>query len=162
MKFTTEVFEQILDEFPLSERMMNRQMIISGTFLLCLYGLMDEFNDVDVIVDQIDVFEFEIDKLCKQVKGLKRVDGELFCDDYNSIKVEYNGIRYNFLDSEALGIDNNETYLTLDKYVTDETKYQFELDTLDHALKAKMDLNRVKDKNHLIDMIQKLAKYNNN
>lgn len=161
MKFTTEVFEQILDEFPLSERMMNRRMIISGTFLLCLYGLMDEFNDVDVIVDQIDVFEFEIDKLCKQIKGLERIDEVLFDENYNSIKVEYNGIRYNFLDSEALGIDNNETYLTLDKYVTDETKYQFELDTLDHALKAKMDLCRHKDKDHLIKMVQNILRYNN-
>lgn len=147
------VLRDVLNLAPMCDEMKKYSMIISGTFLLSLYGLMDSFGDIDIIVEDMDEDFFDYLNIWCNANNIEheRIEGN--GEDYYSSKVTHDKYTYNFLD----GSENNvpETFLK----VTTTDGYDFYLDTLDHALKAKMSLGRVKDFKHLNQMIKTIAKY---
>lgn len=131
-----KTFNNIIDSIPVGkfyERGYKCRLIITGSFFLHINGLIDEFNDVDILV----------------VDAPKSFWSELFSNDYKwdirdygdykSVKIVFENITYNLIEDNSYTEFGNG-YADLNE--------EIEFDTISHALKAKADLKREKDKPH--------------
>lgn len=136
MKIDKEIYNKAIDYIPAFkqyERGYDCRIIVTGTFLLCMHGLMDEFNDIDIlIVNAPKSFwsDFYSNNSTLEIKDY---------GSYKNVKVDVGGFTYNI-------IEDNSYNEVLNAYA--DCNGEIELDTLKHALFAKKNLNRVKDINH--------------
>lgn len=131
---TQKEINNIIDNIPVSkvyEGSREMRLIITGSFLLHLHGLMDKHNDVDILV--VDAPKsFWSDLFSNYYRWDIRDYG-----DYKSVKVVFKDVTYNLIeDNQYREIGNSFADLN----------GEYEYDTLSHALKAKAVLNRPKDK----------------
>lgn len=154
MQITRKEVQKIVDNIPLTIGMQKYSLVISGTFLLSIYGLMNEYGDIDIIVQDMDEDFFEHLSIWADDNDVEYEKiGE--DDDYYSTKVEYNGITYNFVDGSDFPMDNN--YISLS--IKNNDGYEFMLDYLHHAMTAKMELKRSKDYQHQIKIANKILNF---
>lgn len=137
MKMTEEIFSKIRDYIPIGSWygkgcMSNTKLILTGSALLCAYGLMDEFEDVDIIVADSDK-SYWSELLHTHNISLEEAH-------YESIKIESNGFVYNIIRDDSYFVKSDATKITLDG--------ELYLDSLLHAISAKKRLDREKDKLH--------------
>lgn len=138
------VKEDIIDNIPVSktyERGYECRLVITGSFLLHLHGLVDSFDDVDILV----------------VDAPKSFWSELFSNDYKwdirdygdykSVKVVFDDVTYNLIEDD---------YYREFKNVYADINGEIELDTLSHALKAKAKLDRPKDREAIKSIIERV------
>ena len=112
------------------------KFVLTGTFVLTLFGLMDEYKDVDVLVINAtsNFWSALLDKY--------RIDiASDSPNTYNCVKINRNGIIYNFIEDNGYAVENDSTNL----YVAMRCLY---VDSITHALTAKWNLGRDKDKQH--------------
>ena len=120
------------------------KFVLTGTFVLTLFGLMDEYNDVDVLV--INATSSFWSAILDEYKPDIAADSP---NSYNCIKIIRNGVTYNFIQDDAYVIERDSTNLCLD----DISLY---VDSIPHALMAKWNLGRDKDKQHFNVINQRL------
>jgi len=118
------------------------EFVLTGTFLLTMFGLMDEYNDVDVIVVNANR-KFWSDFLNEHEDSL--IEASEF---YDCVKIELSGITFNLIQDDRYYIASDSMNLFVDDNVY--------LDSLSHALKVKADLKREKDKVHFEIINQRL------
>lgn len=120
------------------------KFVLTGTFVLTLFGLVDEYNDVDVLVinasnsfwsSLLDMYGSDI--------------AEVSPSGYNCIKINRNEITYNFIQDDGYIIEKDSTNLCLGMYC-------LYVDSISHALTAKWNLGRDKDKQHFNVINQRL------
>lgn len=141
-----KTYNEIIDNIPVSkgyDRGYKCRIIITGTFLLSCHGLIDSFEDIDIlVVDASDGWWSEL--LSNDRYDVKMYDG------YKSIKVEVGDYTYNIIRDDYY---REETVLFAD------CNEEIELDTLEHALKAKARLKREKDAVHFQTINDNLANW---
>ena len=120
------------------------KFVLTGTFVLTLFGLMDGYNDVDVLV--INATSSFWSAILDEYKPDIAADSP---NSYNCIKIIRNGVTYNFIQDDAYVIERDSTNLCLD----DISLY---VDSIPHALMAKWNLGRDKDKQHFNVINQRL------
>ena len=116
--------------------------VLTGTFLLSIFNLIDKYGDVDVlVVDSDEDFwsDFISENEHKIIGGF---------EGYNSVKIEANGYIFNFIKDDRYSINSDSTNILLQDVVY--------LDSLQHALQAKHNLRRDKDKAHFVEINEKL------
>ncbi|MBK5722918.1 hypothetical protein JGH11_18775 [Dysgonomonas sp. Marseille-P4677] len=140
-----KTFNRIIDDIPVRktyERGYECRLVITGSFLLHLHGLVDSFDDVDILV--VDAPEsFWIELSSSVYKWDIRDYG-----DYKSVKVVFDDVTYNLI-KDDLYTEFTNGYADLNG--------EIELDTLSHALKAKARLRREKDKPHFEQIKNKIT-----
>lgn len=141
---TRKQLEEIINSIPVGkyhERGYECRLVITGSFLLHLHGLVDSFDDVDIlVVDAPEPFWCELSS--SAYKWEIRDYG-----DYRSVKVVSKNIMYNLIE------DNSYTEFANGYADLDE---EIELDTLSHALKAKAKLDRPKDREAIKSIIERV------
>ena len=120
------------------------KFVLTGTFVLTLFGLMDEYNDVDVLV--INVTSSFWSAILDKYKPDIAADSP---NSYNCVKINRNGITYNFIEDNNYVIERDSTNLWID------TQCLY-IDSIPHALTAKWNLGRYKDKQHFNVINQRL------
>ena len=120
------------------------KFVLTGTFVLTLFGLMDEYKDVDILV--INATSNFWSELLDIYQPAIAVDPP---NAYNCIKIIQNGVTYNFIQDDAYVIEKDSTNLRLG----DLCLY---VDSIPHALTAKWNLGRDKDKQHFNTINQRL------
>ena len=120
------------------------KFVLTGTFVLTMFGLLDGYNDVDVLVINAssDFWSEILDKYKPDIAA----DSP---NSYNCIKIIRNGVTYNFIQDDAYVIERDSTNLCLD----DISLY---VDSIPHALMTKWNLGRDKDKQHFNVINQRL------
>ena len=120
------------------------KFVLTGTFVLTLFGLMDEYKDVDILVINAtsNFWSALLDKYERDIAS----DSP---NAYNCIKIIQNGVTYNFIQDDAYVIEKDSTNLCLG----DLCLY---VDSIPHALTAKWNLGRDKDKQHFNTINQRL------
>lgn len=144
---TRKELNEIIDNIPASityDHGYDMRLAITGSFLLYLHGLVDRYDDVEILV----------------VDAPKSFWSELFSNDYKwdirdygdykSVKVVFSDVTYNFIADDYYRETTNS-------FADINGDYQF--DTLPNALKAKARLNRGKDVNSLKSMIKRFESY---
>ena len=116
--------------------------VLTGTFLLSIFNLIDKYSDIDVLVIDSDK-EFWSDFISENEH--KIIGG---FEGYDSVKIESNGYIYNFIKDDGYSINSDSTNILLQDVVY--------LDSLQHALQAKHNLRRDKDKAHFVEINEKL------
>lgn len=120
------------------------KFVLTGTFVLSLFGLMDEYNDVDVLVVNAPgaFWPMLLDKYRDDIATNTSIG-------YNCIKINRNGITYNFIQDDSYIIERDSTNLWLDSHC-------LYVDSIPHALMAKWGLGRDKDKKHFSTINERL------
>ena len=154
MQITNKEVQKIVNNIPLTAEMQKYSLVISGTFLLSIYGLMNEYGDIDIIVQDMDEDFYEYLCIWAEDNNIEyeKIGEE---DNYYSTKIEHNGITYNFIDGSNFPMDNN--YISLS--IENKDRYKFMLDYLHHAMTAKMGLKRSKDYQHQIKIANKILNF---
>ena len=116
--------------------------VLTGTFLLSIFNLIDKYGDVDVLVVDSDK-DFWSDFISENEH--KIIGG---FEGYDSVKIESNGYIFNFIKDDGYSINSDSTNILLQDVVY--------LDSLQHALQAKHNLRRDKDKAHFVEINEKL------
>lgn len=120
------------------------KFVLTGTFVLTLFGLMDEYNDVDVlVVNAPGAFWPTL---------LDKYRGDIAADTpngYTCVKIKRNGVIYNFIQDDSYIIEKDSTNLCLDTYC-------LYVDSIPHALMAKWGLGRDKDIKHFSTINERL------
>lgn len=136
MKLTEDTFNRIIGNIPIStwygSRRSEVKLILTGSCLLCAYGFMDDFDDVDIIVANSD------SSFWSELLDLHNIS--LSNEEYSNIKIESNGYVYNIIRDDSYFTKSEATKITIDGEIY--------LDSLYHALSAKKNLNRDKDIAH--------------
>ena len=153
MKFNKEIFDKVIDNIPIQHGMLSEnktRAIITGTFMFCTYGLMSEFGDIDIVIDELNsdladsIYDYcMVNNL--QINHKKN-------HHYLSMEIENGGFIYNIL------FTNDYIYDPV--MFTDESKI-IGFDRVENALSIKMEFNREKDKKHLEYMIEIFENYTN-
>ena len=120
------------------------KFVLTGTFVLTMFGLLDGYNDVDILVINASS-DFWPQLLDKYQNDL----AEGSPNTYNCVKINRNGITYNFIEDNSYVIEKDSTNLWVD------TQSLF-IDSIPHALTAKWNLGRDKDKQHFNVINQRL------
>lgn len=120
------------------------KFVLTGTFVLTLFGLMDEYNDVDVLV--INATSSFWSAILDKYKPDIAADSP---NSYNCIKIIRNGVTYNFIEDNSYVIEKDSTNLCIDTHC-------LYIDSIPHALMAKWNLGRDKDKQHFNVINQRL------
>ena len=120
------------------------KFVLTGTFVLTMFGLLDGYNDVDILVINAssDFWPRLRDKYQNDL-------AEGSPNTYNCVKINRNGITYNFIEDNSYAIEKDSTNLWVDT----QSLY---LDSIPHALTAKWGLGRDKDKKHFSTIIERL------
>ena len=139
-----EEIERIISAIPVPFWYGNRRasFVLTGTFLLSIFNLIDKYEDVDILVVDSDKdfwSDFILENEHKIIGGFK---------GYDSVKIEANGYIFNFIRDDIYSINSDSTNILLQDLVY--------LDSLQHALQAKHKLNRDKDKAHFVDINKRL------
>lgn len=145
MKQNTEIFDKIINNIPIKTWYGDGwykgvKLVLTGSALLCAYGLMDEFNDIDILVTN-STSEYWSELL--QIHDIK-----LESVDYESIKIEDSGFIYNIIRDDTYFQEVDGTPISIDGEIF--------LDSLAHAIMAKKNLKRDKDATHFIQINQRL------
>lgn len=120
------------------------KFVLTGTFVLTLFGLMGEYNDVDVLV-----INASSDFWPRFLEKYQNDLAEGSPNTYNCVKINRNGITYNFIEDNSYAIEKDSTNLWVDT----QSLY---IDSIPHALTAKWNLGRDKDKQHFNVINQRL------
>ena len=120
------------------------KFVLTGTFVLTMFGLLDGYNDVDILVINAssDFWPRLLDKYQNDL-------AEGSPNTYNCVKINRNGITYNFIEDNSYVIEKDSTNL----WVGTQSLY---IDSIPHALTAKWNLGRDKDKQHFNVINQRL------
>ena len=137
-----EELEIVVDNMPYVYCGCNVKFVLTGTFLLSIFNLIDKYSDIDVLVIDSDK-EFWSELLYKYED--KIIDNSMW---YNGIKIKLDGIVYNLIQDDNYCIESDSTNICIDDCVY--------LDSMQHALEAKHNLNRDKDKAHFVDINKRL------
>ena len=135
--------QKVLDSIPSAYSYGRRktEFVLTGTFLLSVFGLTDRYNDVDILVIK-GCDGFWSDFLNEWENSIVEKS-----ENYECVKIDINGILFNFIQDDGYSIE------------LDSMKIQIEgtyLDSLNHAIEAKYNLKREKDKTHFEMINQRL------
>lgn len=99
------------------------KFVLTGTFVLSLFGLVDEYNDVDVLVVNAPgaFWPMLLDKYRDDIAEGSSIG-------YNCIKINRNGITYNFIQDDGYIIEKDSTNFCLGTYC-------LYVDSIPHALR---------------------------
>ena len=120
------------------------KFVLTGTFVLTMFGLLDGYNDVDILV--INASSSFWDSLLDKYRS-NIAEGSSI--DYNCIKLNRNGVIYNFIQDDSYVIEKDSTNLCLDTHC-------LYVDSIPHALMAKWGLGRDKDRKHFSTINERL------
>ena len=139
-----EEIEKVIDGIPDPYWYGTRiaSFVLTGTFLLSIFNLIDKYGDVDVLVVDSDK-DFWSDFISENEH--KIIGG---FEGYDSVKIESNGYIFNFIKDDGYSINSDSTNILLQDVVY--------LDSLQHALQSKHNLMRYKDKAHFVEINEKL------
>ena len=137
-----EELEIVVGSMPYVYCGCNVKFVLTGTFLLSIFNLIDKYGDVDVLVVDSDK-DFWSDFISENEH--KIIGG---FEGYDSVKIESNGYIFNFIKDDGYSINSDSTNILLQDVVY--------LDSLQHALQAKRNLRRDKDKAHFVDINKRL------
>ena len=140
-----EEIERIINAIPDPFWDGNRRasFVLTGTFLLSIFNLIDKYGDVDVLVVDSDKdiwSDFISENEHKIIGGF---------EGYDSVKIEVNGYIFNFIRDSGYSIEMDSTNVMIGAS-------NIYLDSIQHALQAKHNLKRDKDKLHFVEINEKL------
>lgn len=138
-----EELEIVVGSMPYVYCGCNVKFVLTGTFLLSIFKLIDKYSDVDILVIDSDK-EFWSELLNKYED--KVIDNSMW---YCGIKIKIDGIIYNLIKDDNYDIESDSTNICIDS----DCVY---FDSIQHALEAKHRLNRDKDKAHFVDINKRL------
>lgn len=120
------------------------KFVLTGTFVLTLFGFMDEYKDVDVLVINASssFWDLLLDKYRSDIP-------EGSPTGYTCIKIIRNGVTYNLIQDDAYVIEKDSTNLCLGTHC-------LYIDSIPHALMAKWGLGRDKDLKHFSTINERL------
>lgn len=138
-----EEIEKVIDSMPYVFSAGNENFVLTGTFLLSIFNLIDKYGDIDILVVDSDK-DFWSDFISENEH--KIIGG---FEGYDSVKIESNGYIFNFIRDDDYSIEMDSTNVM----IGDSNIY---LDSIQHALHAKHNLRRDKDKLHFVEINEKL------
>ena len=138
-----EEIEKVIDSIPYVFSSGNENFVLTGTFLLSIFNLIDKYGDIDILVVDSDK-DFWSELLYKYEN--KIIDKSMW---YDGIKIKINDIVFNFIRDDDYSIEMDSTNVM----IGDSNIY---LDSIQHALQAKHNLKRDKDKLHFVEINEKL------
>lgn len=136
------VLETVTDLMPCVCVGGNEKFVLTGTFLLSAFNLIDKFGDIDILVVDSDK-SFWSELLYKYEHDI--IDKSMW---YDGIKIQIDGIVFNFIRDDIYSIETDSTNILLQDFIY--------LDSIQHALQAKHNLNRDKDKAHFVEINKRL------
>ena len=138
-----EEIEKVIDSMPYVFSAGNENFVLTGTFLLSIFNLIDKYGDVDILVVDSDK-DFWSELLYKYEN--KIIDKSMW---YYGIKIKINDIVFNFIRDDDYSIEMDSTNVMIGAS-------NIYLDSIQHALQAKHNLKRDKDKLHFVEINEKL------
>lgn len=134
MEFNKDNFDKVLETLDRGLVFEYDHAVITGSFALCCYGLLNEFDDVDLVVMEPDSPSMNAFILLYKESGSTKEAEEETYESLN-IKVRVGDLIVNLLGDRFM---EEPPFLRLGN-----TKLM--LDPLSNILRAKMELNRPKD-----------------
>jgi len=139
----SEVVTIINDTLP----KLQNKLVITGSFALCCYDLVDEINDIDIVVHWKDCAAIE--KYIEQCLGGKKMCMNINEEDYDDVlnyKVVIGDYTFNFL---------SDTFITQTPLF--KVADNIWMDTLNNIITAKKHCKRQKDAEMFKHILTKLA-----
>ena len=106
-----EELEIVVGNMPYVYCGCNVKFVLTGTFLLSIFNLIDKYGDVDVLVVDSDK-DFWSDFISENEH--KIIGG---FEGYDSVKIESNGYIFNFIKDDGYSINSDSTNILLQDVV---------------------------------------------